>query len=577
MERRIGRQKARGNYRQGGGGNVHSSKGVDLSRRSNVGAFGPSLDMPGSLCRRASDGVHERLNEGKNTEHRGEDRRFPDHQRHFPERSLRMRREERKPFTRLDDPRLSSSLKGKQPRVSKSSFQSRTPDVDIVPINTGSQAAKFRKLLPREEAPDMTPRDTRSIRRLRSKFPWEDDPVKDDTSGRVTTSPERDVWQSSREMSSDLNGFPMGSKREHRSSREPSDAEERTYHFSGDRIKTYSSHRKERLSEPPLSIPYTTPASEFLYGTSVITAALRARRRKLYKLYIYDGEKREVGTRDSAIYKLGLKADVEVQHVKGDWLRMLDKMSTGRPHNGYILEASPLPKLPVTSLLPVSESDTFFDVELDHQSREEEIINGIHNRFIYKKNKERINRYPFVLMLDEILDPGNLGAILRTAYFLGVDAVAISTRNSAPFSPVALKASAGASENIRLLSIPKPPLFIESSLRNGWQFYAAVAPDDKSSSLSREYLTTSNLPSPLTKHPCVLMLGGEGEGLRHTLRSKAGVWVGVKGDTARQGDVDSLNVSVAAGMLCEAFLRERAGVEGVRNEAAEEGRGERLF
>lgn len=38
-------------------------------------------------------------------------------------------------------------------------------------------------------------------------------------------------------------------------------------------------------------------------------------------------------------------------------------------------------------------------------------------------------RYPFVLMLDEILDPGNLGAILRSAYYLGVDAVTLSSRN----------------------------------------------------------------------------------------------------------------------------------------------------
>ncbi|KAI9712195.1 MAG: hypothetical protein M1812_006929 [Candelaria pacifica] len=309
---------------------------------------------------------------------------------------------------------------------------------------------------------------------------------------------------------------------------------------------------KERLSEPPLAIPYSTPASEFLYGTSVVTAALLARSRKLYKLYIYDGENREVAARDSAIYQLGLKAHVDVRHVVGDWIRMLDKMSTGRPHNGYILEASPLPKLPVTSLHRVSQSDRFFDVQLDHQSREEEAINGRDNRFIYRKNQEQKDRYPFVLLLDEILDPGNLGAILRSAFFLGVDAVAISTRNSAPFSPVMLKASAGASENIRILSVTKPAMFMLESINNGWQFYAAALPDDKDS--SRPYLSTSNLPHLLTQHPCVLMLGGEGEGLRSNLRKKATSDVGIEGKMAKVG-VDSLNVSVAAGILCEAFLR----------------------
>ena len=86
-------------------------------------------------------------------------------------------------------------------------------------------------------------------------------------------------------------------------------------------------------SHAPLSIPYTTPASEFLYGTSVITAALNAQRRKLYKLYMYDGENREVRVQDQSIYKLALANGVKVVRVQGDWLRLMDKMSTGRPHN----------------------------------------------------------------------------------------------------------------------------------------------------------------------------------------------------------------------------------------------------
>ena len=91
----------------------------------------------------------------------------------------------------------------------------------------------------------------------------------------------------------------------------------------------------------PLTIPYTTPASEFLYGTSVVTAALKSNRRKLYKLYMYNGENREVANQDEIMRKLALAAGVEVVQVARDWMRLMDKMSAGRPHNVRLLSFAP--------------------------------------------------------------------------------------------------------------------------------------------------------------------------------------------------------------------------------------------
>ena len=92
--------------------------------------------------------------------------------------------------------------------------------------------------------------------------------------------------------------------------------------------------------KPVLSKPYTTPASKFLYGTSVVMAALKSKRRKFYKLYIHDGLNGNDGQagRDApdplAINRrLALAAGVEVVQVKSDSLPLLDKMSDGRPHN----------------------------------------------------------------------------------------------------------------------------------------------------------------------------------------------------------------------------------------------------
>ena len=316
--------------------------------------------------------------------------------------------------------------------------------------------------------------------------------------------------------------------------------------------------RSEWKVRAPLSIPYTTSASEFLYGTSVITAALKSDRRKLYNLYLYNGENRENVAQDVAIRKLALSRGVEVSKVQGDWLRLMDKMSAGRPHNGYILEASPLPKLPVVGFKPVQKPSAPFHVLLDHQSREEAAINGTSPSINYSHS---FPRFPFVLLLDGILDPGNLGAIMRTAHFLGIDAVAVSNRNSAPFTPVTLKASAGASECLPLVSIAQPAAFIDECQRNGWKFYAAVAPGGTSTwsanapSARAPYCSTATLGAPTREHPCVLILGGEGEGLRWTIQKKADFVVGIEGQRAGEGGVDSLNVSVAAGLLCEAFMR----------------------
>ena len=87
------------------------------------------------------------------------------------------------------------------------------------------------------------------------------------------------------------------------------------------------------LSKVPLSTPYTTPASEFLYGASAVSAALRFSGRKFYKFYSYDGPDRVDQRQDESMRGLARSKGVEVMRVRGEWLRLLDTMSRGRPHN----------------------------------------------------------------------------------------------------------------------------------------------------------------------------------------------------------------------------------------------------
>jgi 21S rRNA (GM2251-2'-O)-methyltransferase len=303
----------------------------------------------------------------------------------------------------------------------------------------------------------------------------------------------------------------------------------------------------------PLSIPRSSAASEFIYGTSAVKSALQAGTRKLHILYIYQGasgtEQREG---DRQFFKLAEKRGVKVKRLGGDDLRLLDKMAQARPHNGYVLEASQLPNTPAEALDRVARLGEDFSFTPGYQSKEEILVNGT-SRDIAGSS----NRYPFVLMLDSILDPGNLGAIIRSAAFFGVNAIALIDHNLAPFSPVTLKASSGAAEYMKYLRIKKDYEFVKRSKSNGWKF-AAVAPE--SASASRVVLDAVRLKlaeRALMEGPCVLMLGGEGDGLRTRLQKAADGMVGIKGagNLNAEYGLDSLNVSVAAALMMQTFLK----------------------
>ncbi|KAK0638736.1 hypothetical protein B0T16DRAFT_421706 [Cercophora newfieldiana] len=320
----------------------------------------------------------------------------------------------------------------------------------------------------------------------------------------------------------------------------------------------------------PVSIPYTTAASQFLYGKSVVEAALQGGQRQLYKLYIYHGrntdpKSRSTGlyhhtrtTQDATIERLALAKRVEIIKFGDEGLRLMDKMAGGRPHNNYILEASPLPQLPVISLGPLSDSSTTsgFSISRAHQSAEETALTGS-STFIPTPAND--THKPLIILLHGVLDPGNVGAILRSASFLGATAIATTKRGSAPLTPIALKAAAGASESLTLLTIDSVERFLEESRDNGWTVYAAVPPPANGKH-PRPHMDMREIEEadPLREKPCVLVLGSEGEGLGKQILRRTDCDVNIPNVLGTE-IVDSLNVSVAAGLLCNAFLRGKIG------------------
>ncbi|KAK2739859.1 hypothetical protein FQN57_006435 [Myotisia sp. PD_48] len=345
-----------------------------------------------------------------------------------------------------------------------------------------------------------------------------------------------------------------------------------------DRPSAATGLMKRQSSVPPSGIPYSTPASQFIYGTSAVEAAIRCGRRKLYKLYIYepDGAKTFEQTqwgepKMRTLSKLASVAGAQVKHVSGAWGAMLDKMSESRPHNGVVIEASPLPNIPVTSFQHVaSASESQFSLNVGPQDAEEASINRTENDSIpFASHRATVSpsdasgdgpRYPFTLLLDGVVNSGNVGSIIRSAYYFGVDAIVFSSRNSAPISPVVMKTSAGACENIPFLSVRDIPSFIQKSQANGWKFYAAEAPSATQNIRTQPIIPTlKTLSSKLRESPCVLMLGNEDAGLSGKIKSRADAFISIPGvySTGAFEDIaniSSLNVGVASALLCEAFL-----------------------
>jgi 21S rRNA (GM2251-2'-O)-methyltransferase len=147
----------------------------------------------------------------------------------------------------------------------------------------------------------------------------------------------------------------------------------------------------------PESLPYTTAASEFIYGHSSVLAAIKANRRKFYKLYVHS----RGASRDGLMSRIRAHKLFSItQEVGDEYMRALDKASSGRPHNGVILESSPLPVPPITELKTANVHDESFSVGLDSQSAEDLLVNGKQELFSYKSGGWR---HPLILYVDGVV------------------------------------------------------------------------------------------------------------------------------------------------------------------------------
>ena len=138
-----------------------------------------------------------------------------------------------------------------------------------------------------------------------------------------------------------------------------------------------------------------------------------------------------------------------------------------------------------------------------------------------------------LVLLDEIVDPHNYGAIIRSAEFFGADGVVQTHDRSAPLSSAAVRASAGGSERVPLAKVTNLCRALEECKSEGYWVVGTVVEGGQSIAS----LLESNIPNKL-----VLVLGSEQKGLRVTTRRACDYLVTIEGS----GSLGSLNVSSAA-------------------------------
>ncbi len=154
---------------------------------------------------------------------------------------------------------------------------------------------------------------------------------------------------------------------------------------------------------------------------------------------------------------------------------------------------------------------------------------------------------PFFLILDGLEDPRNLGAVLRTAEAAGVHGVIIPERRAAGLTETVAKAAAGALEYVPVVKVVNIVNTIEELKKAGIWIAAAEAGSSQS-------VWDADFERPLA-----LVMGGEDKGVRRLVRDHCDYTVSLP----LTGNISSLNVSVAAGILCYEVLRQRrAGKKG---------------
>ena len=243
--------------------------------------------------------------------------------------------------------------------------------------------------------------------------------------------------------------------------------------------------------------------SEYIVGRNPVIEHLQHEAQEIEKIWIAEGT---IHSRIRRIIAMAGEAGVPIKRCTR---RELDRIEPALPHQGVIALVNPTRYNDLQSILA---------------------------------KIERSKHNALLVMLDNIQDPRNLGAILRTADAVNADAVLIPKNRAAGITPAVHKASAGASTHIPIVRVTNVAHTLDT-LKNAGIWVAGAATGDASGPY-----TDADFRVPLC-----LVLGSEGKGIRRLVTQKCDYLVYLP----MLGKIESLNVSVAAGVLLYEVIRQR--------------------
>lgn len=242
--------------------------------------------------------------------------------------------------------------------------------------------------------------------------------------------------------------------------------------------------------------------TEILYGIHPVAEALCAGRRFVEQIFIASGKQ---SVRLASILTAAEKKRIPVNELAA---RQIQQMAGDAAHQGVAAKVGRYPYAPE----PGS-----FGAPADSSSP------------------------PLWVLLDGVVDPRNLGAILRTALCAGVEGVVVPKDRAAPATPAVSRASAGALEHVRLVRVTNLARTIEAMKKDGC-WIAGLDAD------AQQSLFEADLSGPLG-----LVVGGEGRGLRPLVRKCCDFLVRIP----QRGPVGSLNASAAGSIAVYEAFRQR--------------------
>jgi 23S rRNA (guanosine2251-2'-O)-methyltransferase len=243
-----------------------------------------------------------------------------------------------------------------------------------------------------------------------------------------------------------------------------------------------------------------------LLGFHAIRARLKAAPESITRI-VFDGSRRDA--RVTALLKSAAQASVK---AISESTQQLDRMARGQRHQGVLAFAARR-----------EQPDSLVDLL---QQMESLPAAG-----------------QWLLLLDGVTDPHNLGAIMRSADAAGAAAVVAPRDKSAPLNEIAARVSAGASDALPYLQVTNLSRAIDELQDAGYMVIGLAGEAEQS-------LFATDLTGKIA-----LVLGAEGEGMRRLTRERCDKLAYLP----MRGSVESLNVSVAAGVCCYEALRQRKG------------------